>query len=751
MGTLIALSSISVVLARNTLKSWKTVRPTTWIWVGVFALLLILEIGVGFANLYVGNSIIYAYLFFVTGAAGLLALSRDSIHDTLKERWPFAWNPRWVLNAIAVIASIFLAFAAERITWAKTNMPLFPFCEVLEIGLIALLVLAAHFLSQRHGGGAAVVVVALTFAGIAQYYISSFKGSAILPNDLLVLGTAAAVSSNYSYEMGTQVLNGAIFAVVALGLLAHVCPSRTRRAEAIAEAMGAAPNNAATASNEAVGTSAEKFDATADKPEATLEEDKTDAQPAKVRRPRRLIVATCCNLAAALVFGGIFTALVTIPNYREDFDIYIENYWYSLDYYNREGLLPSFVSAFQDMAIKVPDGYTQQGAQAIEDQLAEDYEKTLATTTARTDAEKQFEDEQPTVIAIMNESYSDLSIFNGESWGYTGPQYLNNGLTGTLRRGDLSVSVYSGGTCNTELEFLTGISLNAIGSGKYAYSLYDLKDIAALPKQFKEAGYSTTAIHPNLATNWSRNIRYAELGFDQFLDIDSFQDAEYYHAGVSDGATYDKILELLRDNDEPQFIFDVTMQNHSGYDKGNIPAEEVLTYAPVGITEHETTTLNEYLACVNKSDQYLETFIQQLSELDRPVVLVFFGDHQPRVSEPLNEKTMQDSADDATHTQRIYQTVYFFWANYDVAGSEAADAHINTSSSYLGSQLMYQIGGPLNEYQEAQLVLAEDVPEYNLLGWKDASQTWYLFDESETTEEVNELQQLGYLNFAQRL
>ena len=56
---------------------------------------------------------------------------------------------------------------------------------------------------------------------------------------------------------------------------------------------------------------------------------------------------------------------------------------------------------------------------------------------------------------------------------------------------------------------------------------------------------------------------YQQLGFGDFLSIGDFEGAPYYHAGVCDYATYDKILDLLRTDEAPQFIFDVTMQNHA--------------------------------------------------------------------------------------------------------------------------------------------------------------------------------------------
>lgn len=58
----------------------------------------------------------------------------------------------------------------------------------------------------------------------------------------------------------------------------------------------------------------------------------------------------------------------------------------------------------------------------------------------------------------MNETFSDLSIYQNMRAGYEGPQYFKS-LSNCLSRGKLYVSAYGGGTANTEFEFMTGNSM----------------------------------------------------------------------------------------------------------------------------------------------------------------------------------------------------------------------------------------------------------------------------------------------------
>ncbi|MFR3451030.1 MAG: LTA synthase family protein [Collinsella sp.] len=253
-------------------------------------------------------------------------------------------------------------------------------------------------------------------------------------------------------------------------------------------------------------------------------------------------------------------------------------------------------------------------AEKLEKKLAGEYDETAGKTQQRTDAEAQLAEEKPTVIAIMNETFSDLSIYQNMHAGYNGPQFFKN-LPDALSRGTLYVSAYGGGTCNTEFEFLTGNSMSYLGSGVYPYTIYDLLDTKNLAEQFKDLGYTTTAMHPNHGTNWNRENVYSGFGFDRFMTINDFQDAEKLRGMVSDAATYDKILEMLESDSAPQFIFDVTMQNHSGYDTGLLPPDKLNNYLIDGAVNNE---VNEYLSLIEESDRALKDFVGKAAQARPP-------------------------------------------------------------------------------------------------------------------------------------
>ena len=440
-------------------------------------------------------------------------------------------------------------------------------------------------------------------------------------------------------------------------------------------------------------------------------------RPEPAKRNRRLFLTNLLIGALCLVGVG---AHVTLIDYYNTLNITVYT-WRPLESYYRQGFIPTFISSAQTIKPPVPEDYDMAEAEKLERQLAGEYDETTGKTQQRTDAEAQFAEEKPTVIAIMNETFSDLSIYQNMHAGYNGPQFFKN-LPDTLSRGTLYVSAYGGGTCNTEFEFLTGNSMSYLGSGVYPYTIYDLLDTKNLAEQFKNLGYTTTAMHPNHGTNWNRENVYSGFGFDRFMTINDFQDAEKLRGMVSDAATYDKILEMLESDSAPQFIFDVTMQNHSGYDTGLLPPDKLNNYLIDGAVNNE---VNEYLSLIEESDRALKDFVGKLRKLDRPVVLVFFGDHQPFFPDKYNNRWFTNE-DKAEHNMRLWTTDYLIWANYDVAGNDQSSHVDNLSTNYLGTEMMNIIGAPLNDYQKAQLALRSALPAINTTGYLDATGTIYL-------------------------
>ena len=580
-----------------------------------------------------------------------------------------------MLLLAGVFATLGLEFSSNHdLTW------MYPLCLLLEWALIAFAMLGLFFLFQRRCGGAVVLAIALYVLGLAEYFVILFKSMPISPGDLTALSTAAAVAgTGFTYTITSFCMLSLAFTVIAIQictLAAQVAPKRQKGSW------------------------------------------------------RGLVL----NLLIAIVCLGGIAAHTTLLDYYHT--LYIQVYsWRPLESYYRQGFLPSFISGAQTIKPSKPEDYTVSGAKKLISEYAKEYDdnnQTGGSSATRLEATKQFDEEKPTVIAVMNETFSDLSIYQNMHADYQGPTYFKS-IDDCLSRGRLYVSAYGGGTANTEFEFLTGNSMAYLGSGVYPYTTYDLTDTENLAAQFKSLGYYTTAMHPNHGTNWNRENVYKDFGFDQFLTINDFQNAETLRGMVTDKATYDKILELLDTNSNPQFIFDVTMQNHSGYDTGLIPYDKQMS---LNIDGEFNSNVNEYVSLIQQSDEALKYFLNKLSKLDRKVVVVFWGDHQPFFPDTYNDRWFTNE-DDATHQERLWQTSYIIWANYDVAGNSQTSHEEDLSSNYLSSELMKLIGAPLTDYQKAHLTLRQSLPALNSVGYEDSQDRW-LLSSSKSDEAYND-------------
>ena len=554
---------------------------------------------------------------------------------------------------------------------------------------------ALYFIGQRSGGLVVIIPVCAAGFGIAQYFVILFKGVPIMPMDLLSLKTAGAIVAGYDYALTSNMIKVLCVTAVSLCSLSFVRPG-------------------------------------------TLHESR------KVR----------AGVALASLFAGValVAGLASFFNgarLEERIGVGYDR-WMPINTYQSLGFVPTFIEIAQDLEIPEPEGYDRGQTEALIKDLAREFDETAGVAPERKAAEEQFNELKPAVIGIMNETFADMSVYEGiRGAGYEGPRRYNT-LAGVMRRGPLMVSVCGGGTANSEFEFLTGNSMAFTGAGKYAYQLYDLGEANSLVKQFEELGYVSTAMHPQDPVNWKRSTAYKQLGFDEFLSISDFEGAPVYHAGVTDAATYDKIIELLEQDDAPQFIFDVTMQNHGGYGADSVPAEDIVPLHIPGVSPEVATSLGVYLACIERSDGDLAYFIERLQTLDRPVVLVFFGDHQPGMDESLYG-AIEPGLDPVSFEQKKHQTTYMIWSNYEVSGFPAEEASA-TSSSQLAVDMLYRIGAPLMDRQKADYMLSRDVPALSLAGYLAADGQMYALEaESPWHKTLNLKRAIQYARFAEKV
>ena len=597
--------------------------------------------------------------------------------------------PSLLVNALCIWAASWLTFFAMEFPCNWHPYDIWYFHGLIGRIIIAAAMAAMYFLLQRRRLGPALIAVGCFVIGMFQHYTTMHRGTAITPVDIWAIPTAAAVAGTYNYTPDGWCIIGfccLIAAIIVIWLM----------------------------------------------------------------RKRKSRGNVLLNLGIGVVLIAGIAGFAIVPEYTEDFKVWL-NQWHINECYEQQGFFPVFVAAAQDMVLEPPEGYDREASLEDEAKLAAEWEATEGSSERRKAAVEQFDELHPNVVIIMDETFSDLSIFEGIYGDYEGTTYVRDELASEcFMYGDLAVSVHGGGTCNSEFELLTSLPQAFLGTRKYPYVQYNFSTTPNLARQFNALGYTTTAMHPNLANNWSRAKVYEQMGFDRFLSIDDFEGAEVFHNGVTDLATYDTILDILKSGDEAQFVFDVTMANHSAYDTGNIPDSEM----PDGSYGYEATSdleINEFIACMNRSEADLRAFIDELRELDEPTVVLFFGDHQPYFTDDVYAEAIS-SDETPENMERSYQTLYAMWANYDIAGAEELPKDKTTTICYLASYLLNAIGAPMTDYQEALLTLEKDMPAINCFGVMDAEGTWHWLDDwegvpEETTTARERLRQISYVYY----
>ena len=643
-----------------------------------------------------GNSL-WILSYSALGAAAVALLVEPLVSELINQTDVATGTVACICRDIIIIAAVaILSFVSLEIACNETFYRIPANSFGFSVGLLASILLSLYLLGQRHGGAMVLVPVACCILGIAEHFVMTFKGEAILPSDILALGTAMEVSEGYEFTFTAGIVTSLALLEISLGLLSLI-------------------------------------------------------RPRKLSTPAHVLPAIAGNLCAFLLVSVISLLGFSSIDLEQALNFGFDR-WQPICTYVSQGFITSFTEMVNELPIEKPEGYTPDETKNIEQELVVAYDSTYGSSEQRAAAVAQFNEIKPTVIAVMNESFTDLSCFEQlKAAGYFGPNYYNS-LPDTLVRGTMLASVTGGGTANSEFEFLTGATTAFVGVGKIPYQLYQMSDVDSLAKDLKELGYVVTAMHPQNPVNYHRDKIYQQLGFGEFLSIDDFGDAPYYHNGVCDYVTYDKILELLRTDERPQFIFDVTMQNHGGYEIGSVPAEELTNYWVEGASENTNAMLNTYLTCINASDRDLEYFINELRNIGRPVVLVFFGDHQPSIATSLNDE-LYPQEDTASHAFRVHQSTYFVWANYEIAGNNELNVYDTVGANEIAAIALNKIGAPLTDYQKALLATRSDVPSINVAGYLGADGLRYDLESEDSpyTSTIDKLQRVQYLEFATKV
>ena len=322
-------------------------------------------------------------------------------------------------------------------------------------------------------------------------------------------------------------------------------------------------------------------------------------------------------------------------------------------------------------------------------------------------------DRQPTnLIVIMNESFADFTVFDDFEASEDPTPFLHSLEENTVK-GWMYAPVTGGGTATVEFEYLTGFSSLFQPPHTVAYQLYVEEGMPSLAAVAGSQGYETTAFHPYKSSGWNRVLAYDYLDFDRQMYEEDVVDPYYIRHYVSDRSDYEMIFRTTREQEGNTFFFNVTMQNHSGYAQGWNNLERTIDL-PDRLARTDSSA-RQYFALARESDDALRELIGYYSQQDEPTMIVFFGDHQPPLTNSFYEELYGKKLSERTTEEvlRQYAVPFFIWTNYDI--QEEQDVVI--SPNYLGVLTARLAGLPMTGFMNFLSQLYEALPAVTPVGF----------------------------------
>ena len=385
--------------------------------------------------------------------------------------------------------------------------------------------------------------------------------------------------------------------------------------------------------------------------------------------------------------------------------------------YRKNGCVLTFMRSIQLMIIHKPDGYSANAAEEI----AAPYRSETSSGNAKT----------PNVIAIMDEAFADLQAV-GDFRTSEDVMPFYHSLTKNTVKGFSYVSVFGGQTANTEFEFLTGLSKAFVPASATPYQLYIKSLLPGLTTHLGNQDYQgMLAFHPFRANGYNRDHVYPNLGFSDFISLKDLDvsASDKIRNFVSDAADFQVIIDQYeqakKKSNAPFYLFNVTMQNHSGYDQDFDNLD-----MPISIEEKcDDPELKRYLNLIHHSDTALKSLIEYFSKQEDPTVIVFFGDHEPGLSNEVYSKILGKNVEklSAEENMNLYKTPFLIWANYDIEEQE----NVNISMNSLSTLMLESTGMKLSPFNQFLLDIHKQIPVLTTNGYFGEDGSYYsLKDES---------------------
>jgi phosphoglycerol transferase MdoB-like AlkP superfamily enzyme len=283
---------------------------------------------------------------------------------------------------------------------------------------------------------------------------------------------------------------------------------------------------------------------------------------------------------------------------------------------------------------------------------------------------------QPHFVVVQSESFFDARrLFAGLR-----KEVLTNWDTlkrGAVASGRIRVAAWGANTVRTEFSFLSGIAAQALGIHQFnPYRQLAKHGISTIALHLKNQGYRTICVHPYPASFYSRDKVFPLLGFDEFIDIESFAASEKVGPYVSDDAVGGTVIATLDAAVQPTFVFAITMENHGPLHWEKVGAEEAATLFEQ-MPPDDCEDLAVYARHLRNADLMAGKLSDYLKSSPHAAWLCVYGDHVPIMPKVYRALGVPEGSTD-----------YCIWSNPAAAGATKSSEETEMEISDLASRLL---------------------------------------------------------------
>lgn len=409
-----------------------------------------------------------------------------------------------------------------------------------------------------------------------------------------------------------------------------------------------------------------------------------------------ILVRVVTLIALLATFGWYICTVGTVDSSANNFAKFMgdtPSMWDSVYDAQRNGALVAFLRQVNPKVMDKPADYNERTMSALLEKYNNEAKKINASRKSKIS--------DNTVVYVLSESFSNPIRVPGLQLNKNPMPFISS-LKEKTDSGLMLSSGYGGGTANLEYMSLTGLSMVNFNSSLTSPYQQLVPNSSWTPtiNRYWGSESNSIAFHPYEPSMYLRSTNYKKFGFSKFYSLEApnviahknMLDKSPY---VCDESAYKSAFEKIASSKNNQFVQIVTMQNHmpfrNWYKNNDFKASSKPGSPKLGSSE--ISSIETYAKGVNYTDKATQAFLNDLDSINKPVTVVFYGDHLPGI--------YSTASDDENNSLDLHLTDYFIWSNKKARENNKAPNKIRdyySSPNFFISQVASHTNSKVSPY-----------------------------------------------------